>query len=99
MRLADLNPQMTGAAEGLNDLMLDCPLCKRRFVVRCRLGGPVDAQQRAEDALEHIWAWHADAPGWDHFTLEPSIQNHPVDRKSPPCPAHFCITKGEIYFV
>ena len=100
MRLSELNPIITGCLDdsgpyvGCNEFSFDCPICKCRIVIHCRLNGPANQSSA-------LWEWRIDLSriknnSWDAITVQPSIQNHPVSRKEIQCAAHISILNGEV---
>lgn len=92
MKLADLNPSITGTTGGLNELTFDCPKCGKPYRIRIvmRLNGPTGGERPG------VWSWTFDendiAKG---ITVSPSIQNNDHGRKKS-CGYHCSILNGEI---
>jgi hypothetical protein len=93
MKFSELNPLMgVSVIKGLHQLAYMCPVCHQQTAILVALNGKSDYARR-------VWSLKTcDDFAWDGCTIEPSIQQHPVSRKSPPCPAHIMVTKGEVTF-
>lgn len=106
MKFSELNPEWYavpptprkdgGVTPGvMSQIRFNCPVCRQAVAIYCVKDGPADV-------AHSIWSWQYVPPlpghplDWNTVTLAPSIQMHPVSRKSKPCPAHFSITKGEV---
>lgn len=92
IKFSGLNPQMgSSAIAGVNELSFDCPECRFRIVIKCRLGGPAEESKG-------IWKWEGDIdnPDWDKVTVSPSIGDHQRGRNWPECSAHISIINGMI---
>ncbi len=75
---------------GLHQLAYVCPVCHQQTAILVEINGKYDFARK-------VWKLvPADDFSWDGCTIEPSIQQHPVSRKSPPCNAHIMITKGQV---
>ena len=84
---------MSGRSEvkGLEDahqLAFNCPLCGQLIAIYVHLNGK-------SEVIRLIWGLTI-KEGWNDATIEPSIQLHPVSRKSQTCPAHFCVKAGVV---
>ena len=77
--------------EGVQTLLMDCPVCRQQFSILVRQDG-------LPDATRAIWTL-SQPPGnssWAAVSLAPSIIQHPVTHNRTACPAHFSVANGQV---